>query len=185
MVLTYISTALMAAALAITAVAPSGRIAESGSRTPRPKTPRDGPDTDYSALDAASDLELFAACLEAGLSTRSAVLAVAEASPRWSEAAALIGVGVPMGTAWSALASQPYLEELVRLTQLSGESGAAMATGCHRLVAQLRAEASAQATARAERAGVFIAAPLAVCFLPAFLVLGLIPVLISLGQQLF
>ena len=90
-----------------------------------------------------------------------------------------------MSTAWSALASQPHLEELVRLTQLSGESGAAMATGCHRLVAQLRAEASAQATAREERAGVFIAAPLAVCFLPAFLVLGLIPVLISLGQQLF
>ncbi|MDU6013102.1 MAG: type II secretion system F family protein, partial [Corynebacterium sp.] len=36
----------------------------------------------------------------------------------------------------------------------------------------------------AERAGVFIALPLAVCFLPAFIVLGLAPVVISLGAQL-
>ena len=43
---------------------------------------------------------------------------------------------------------------------------------------------SAQATARAERAGVLIALPLTLCFLPAFLVLGLAPVVISLGTAL-
>ena len=179
---TYVATALLAAALAVATAAPAGRLGVGGTRTPRPKTPRDGPD--YGPLDAASDLELFAACLEAGLSPRMAVVAVAEASPTWSEAAALIGVGVPMSSAWQALAAQKNLEELVRLAKLSGDSGTAMASGCHRLVAQLRADAAAQATAKAERAGVFIAAPLAVCFLPAFLVLGLVPVIISLGQQL-
>ena len=179
---TYVATALLAAALAVATAAPAGRVGVGGTRTPRPKTPRDGPD--YGPLDAASDLELFAACLEAGLSPRMAVVAVAEASPTWSEAAALIGVGVPMSNAWQALVAHKHLEELVRLAKLSGDSGTAMASGCHRLVAQLRADAAAQATAQAERAGVFIAAPLAVCFLPAFLVLGLVPVIISLGQQL-
>ena len=191
-----VASAFLAGALAVGGVSPGGRVRpeEAGRnqkpralrpRPPRPKTPRDGPySRDYDPLDAASDLELFAACVESGLSPRTAVAAVAEASPAWADAAALLGVGVPLEAAWSALSAQPHLEELARLARLSGESGAAMATGCHRLVAQLRAEASAQATAKAERAGVFIAAPLAVCFLPAFLVLGLVPVIISLGQQL-
>lgn len=89
-----------------------------------------------------------------------------------------------MSSAWQVLAAQECLVDLVRLAKLSSDSGTAMASGCHRVAAQLRADAAAQATAKAERAGVFIAAPLAVCFLPAFLVLGLVPVIISLGQQL-
>ncbi|OFT59849.1 secretion system protein F [Corynebacterium sp. HMSC05E07] len=182
MMTSYLAAVLLAAALAVATTSPAGRVGLGTTGTPRPKTPRDGPD--YGPLDAASDLELFAACLEAGLSPRTSVVAVAEASSPWKEAAALVGVGVPMKSVWQALSSQPHLVELVRLAQLSGESGTAMATGCHRLVAQLRAEASAQATAQAERAGIFIAAPLAACFLPAFLVLGLVPVIISLGQQL-
>jgi pilus assembly protein TadC len=43
-----------------------------------------------------------------------------------------------------------------------------------------RAEA---AEARAQRAGVLIAAPLGLCFLPAFLVLGVVPVVIGLAGE--
>ena len=39
------------------------------------------------------------------------------------------------------------------------------------------------AEARAQRAGVLIAAPLGLCFLPAFLVLGVAPVVIGLAGE--
>ncbi|MDO5031873.1 type II secretion system F family protein [Corynebacterium sp.] len=180
---------LCAAALVLPDAAPRARLR--GAEGPakrrallRVKTPRDGPRPQLGPLDAACDLELFAACLDAGMSAQAAVTAVATTSPAWREAAALLGVGVPMDSAWASLRAEPHLAGMVRLAQMSGDSGAAMVSGCHRLVAQLRAEAAAQATASAERAGVFIAAPLAVCFLPAFIIVGLVPVIISLGQQL-
>lgn len=155
-------------------------------RLVRPKTPRDGPRQQPAPLDVAADLELFAVCVEAGLSVRDALAGVASTSacPAWQEAAALLGVGAPMSSAIAVLREQPQLADLAGLLELSGESGAAIAAGCHRLVETLRAEAAANAVARAERAGVFIAVPLAVCFLPAFVVLGLVPVIISLGTQL-
>jgi len=80
---------------------------------------------------------------------------------------------------------EPYLGALASLVVMSDHSGAAITAGCQRIIATLRAEATAHATAAAERAGVFIAFPLAVCFLPAFIVLGLVPVVISLGAELF
>ena len=39
------------------------------------------------------------------------------------------------------------------------------------------------AEARAQRAGVLIAAPLGLCFLPAFLVFGVAPVVIDLAAE--
>ena len=174
--LTYLCLAL---ALCIPTSAPLRRLV-------RPKTPRDGPGTQPAPLDVAADLELFAACVEAGLSVREALAGVASTSAcaAWKEAATLLGVGAPLAAAMDVLRAQPQLEDLAGLLELSGESGAAIAAGCHRLVETLRAEATAHATARAERAGVFIALPLAVCFLPAFFVLGLVPVIVSLGSQL-
>ena len=44
-----------------------------------------------------------------------------------------------------------------------------------------RAAAGDAAEATAERAGVLIAGPLALCFLPAFVVLGLIPTIAGLA----
>lgn len=174
--LTYLCLAL---ALCIPTSAPLRRLV-------RPKTPRDGPGKQPAPLDVAADLELFAACVEAGLSVREALAGVASTSAcaAWKEAATLLGVGAPLAAAMDVLRAQPQLEDLAGLLELSGESGAAIAAGCHRLVETLRAEATAHATARAERAGVFIALPLAVCFLPAFIVLGLVPVILSLGSQL-
>ena len=49
---------------------------------------------------------------------------------------------------------------------------------------EARHDAERLVAARAERAGVLIALPLTACFLPAFLVLGLAPVVISLGTEL-
>ncbi|MFZ2116428.1 MAG: type II secretion system F family protein, partial [Pseudonocardiaceae bacterium] len=66
----------------------------------------------------------------------------------------------------------------------SGRSGMALAESLARLAADVRADAREQSEARAQRAGVLIAAPLGLCFLPAFLVIGIVPVLIGLAGGL-
>lgn len=199
-----LSLVFLAAALLIPASDAAARIAP-----PRePKSPRDGPSSRSIAargwqklrkkvrgnradpLAAAADIELFAACLSSGLSTQQAAMALVRVAapataPAWKRLSALLGVGVSASSAWEHMRAEPYLEPLARLVVMSNHSGAAIAAGCHRITATLRAEATADATAAAERAGVFIALPLAVCFLPAFIVLGLAPVVISLGAELF
>ncbi|MDK4209194.1 type II secretion system F family protein [Corynebacterium accolens] len=148
------------------------------------------PSTTVDPLLVAGDIELFAACLSAGLTVHAAATAVARTAEAdtqylWETVSALLGVGVPTESAWDHMKGHAGLEDVAGLVILSGQSGATIAAGCTRICTSLRAEASAHATAKAERAGVFIALPLAVCFLPAFIVLGLAPVVISLGAQLF
>lgn len=139
-------------------------------------------------LSTAADIGLFAACLRAGLSTQQAASAVSEvADPEktpWKEVASLLRVGATDEQAWAATSGVPGLDELARLVTLSGRSGAAVARGCDAITETLRGDAESSATAAAERAGVFISLPLALCFLPAFIVLGLVPVIVSLGTQL-
>lgn len=175
-----------------------------------PKTPRDGPDgkpaprsrvhslinavvkktaPEVDPLIIAGDIELFVACLRAGLSIQQATNALSlvagdETSRYWTHVSSLLALGVEPDRAWQQMHQVPGFSDLARLVTLSEDSGAAIASGCQRLVDTLRSDATSQAVAKAERAGVFISLPLALCFLPAFIVLGLVPVVISLGSQL-
>lgn len=69
----------------------------------------------------------------------------------------------------------------LRMARRSAASGAALAQGVEDLAATLRAEASDAAGARAERAAVLIAGPLGLCYLPAFICLGIVPVIAGLA----
>lgn len=179
---------LAAAALALTV--------EDAARS-NPKRPRDGPawirrfasQPTPDHIGAAFDIELFAACLRAGLGPAGAAAAVATvahpaARSAWTATAARLGLGVPAARAWEPLRAVPGLEELAGLVVMSQNSGASIVPGCTRLAAALRADAADAATARAERAGVLISLPLALCFLPAFIVLGLVPIVVSLSTQM-
>jgi pilus assembly protein TadC len=55
-----------------------------------------------------------------------------------------------------------------------------LADAAREAAAALRTSCRVAATARAARAGVAMTAPLAVCFLPAFLSLGLAPTVIGM-----
>ncbi|MEU4741125.1 secretion system protein, partial [Actinosynnema sp. NPDC023658] len=59
-------------------------------------------------------------------------------------------------------------------------SGAALAGAAADLATEARAKVADQAEARAQRAAVLVAGPLALCFLPAFLCLGVVPVVIGI-----
>lgn len=150
-------------------------------------SPQNSPATD--PLVIAGDIELFVACVRAGLSVQQATSAVSIVADEptatyWKQVNSLLALGVEPERAWVHMRQLPGLQELARLVTMSEHSGAAIASGCQRLVETLRADATSNAIAKAERAGVFISLPLAMRFLPAFIVLGLVPVVISLGTQL-
>ena len=70
------------------------------------------------------------------------------------------------------------LEMLAR----DGESGITEIAA--ELAGEVRASAADDAQTRAQRASVWITAPLATCFLPAFLCLGVLPVLVGMLHRL-
>ena len=69
----------------------------------------------------------------------------------------------------------------MRLARRSASSGAALADGVTDLAGQSREDAADAARAAAERASVLIAGPLGVCYLPAFICLGIVPVVAGLA----
>ncbi|WP_257159602.1 type II secretion system F family protein [Corynebacterium cystitidis] len=193
-------TLLLVGLLLLTAPNPAGRLAAAaggtggGSPRTRGKTPRDGP---WDLLAIAADIDLFAACLTAGQPVATAVAAVSathqphssSSAPTalgeaWSTVSALTSLGVEPERAWAHTAEIPGLSDVAGVVVLSSTTGAGLAQGCERIATALRAECVDNSTARAERAGVMISIPLALCFLPAFFVLGLAPVVISLGSEL-
>jgi pilus assembly protein TadC len=138
-------------------------------------------------------LDLLAACLAGGAGLQAAALAVGEAVPgpagaRLRQVAAALQIGTPPGAAWLALAgSDPdddVLGPAARTLARAADSGAPVAATLARLGAEARAESRAAGQEAARRAGVLVVAPLGLCFLPAFVLLGVVPVVIGLAGPL-
>lgn len=147
-----------------------------------------GPDP----LAVASCLDVLAVCLGAGMAVSAAAAAAAESAPSHlagilSRAADLLALGADPAAAWSipsdlpATAVDTHIDALLRLARRSAASGAALAGGIAELADRSRHDAAHTATAAAERAGVLIAGPLGLCFLPAFVCLGIVPVVAGLA----
>jgi Flp pilus assembly protein TadB len=141
--------------------------------------------TNVQPLALAGAWELLAACLRAGMPVPVAVRAVAEgldapAGPALRATAELLTLGADPTQAWQPALECTATARLAKAARRSGRSGIALAESLARLAAQVRAGAREQSETRAQRAGVLIAAPLGLCFLPAFLAIGIVPVLIGL-----
>lgn len=146
-------------------------------------------------LAAASTFDLFAACLTAGLAVSTAAAAVAPAAPPalaplLRRAAELLALGADPARAWTgghesnaAVPQDKNAEALLRLARRSAASGSALADGVAELAVQNRHDAATSADAVAERASVLVAGPLGLCYLPAFLCLGVIPVVAGLADD--
>jgi pilus assembly protein TadC len=131
----------------------------------------------------------LASCLRAGLSLDRAVRAVAVSLPgpmaaALTEVADLLALGADPAAAWAPALDEPATARLARAARRSARSGAAVADVATTVAADVRAEAAEAVSARAERAGVLVAGPLGLCFLPAFLALGIAPVVIGLAAPL-
>ncbi|MBL1077310.1 type II secretion system F family protein [Nocardia sp. 2] len=142
-------------------------------------------------MAAAGALDLFAACLRAGLPAAAAAGAVAGGAPEplgavLRRAADLLSLGADPVTAWEQAASgcaDETVGALVRMVRRSARSGAGLAGGVTELAEQRRSAVEDAAAARAERAGVLLGGPLGLCFLPAFVCLGIVPVVIGLAGR--
>lgn len=132
--------------------------------------------------------EMLAACLRAGQPTRSAVDAVAGAvgGPLGEHLAAAgrrLSLGADPEDAWAASAAEPALAPLARAMTRAALSGAPVADVLTRLAGDARREARALSAATARKVGVRAVAPLGLCFLPAFVCLGVVPVVAGLAAQ--
>ncbi|RSS47998.1 type II secretion system F family protein, partial [Streptomyces sp. WAC06614] len=87
--------------------------------------------------------------------------------------------------AWGRLAEVPGARPLAECLDRAARTGAPVAEPVSRLAAGLRAERSRRSTARAQRAAVLVTAPVGLCFLPAFLAVGVAPVVIGMASSLF
>ncbi|MGW0578520.1 type II secretion system F family protein [Streptomyces sp. NPDC002920] len=130
--------------------------------------------------------DLLAACIAAGAGPVIAAQAVGEAlggpvGERLARGAAEVRLGGEPATAWRRLASVRGAEALARLLERADVSGLPAAGPVARLAADARADWTRAATARARRAAVLVAAPVGLCFLPAFVAVGIVPVVIGLA----
>ena len=134
--------------------------------------------------------DLLAAALRAGAPVDRAVSAVAEVlggplGERLDRVARSLRLGADPPEAWSHLAGITGADRLIAAAIRSSASGGALSGACTRLADDLRADRAIAAEAAARRAGVLIVLPLGLCFLPAFLLAGLVPVVIAvLGDVL-
>lgn len=142
------------------------------------------------AGDLAAAWDLLAVCLRAGLAVPVAAEAAAarlpgEAGDALRRTAGLLALGAGADEAWAGTADVPELATFGRAAARSAATGAALGRTATAEAARLRAETADLAEARAQRAAVRITAPLGLCFLPAFLVLGIAPVVIGLAAEVF
>ncbi|WP_405535979.1 type II secretion system F family protein [Streptomyces sp. NBC_00075] len=145
------------------------------------------------AAEAARQLplaaDLLAACIAAGAGPVIAAQAVGEAlagpvGERLARGAAEVRLGGEPAEAWRRLASIPGAGPLARLLERADESGVAAAAPVARIAADTRAGWGRAATERARRAAVMVTAPVGLCFLPAFIAVGVLPVVIGLADGL-
>ncbi|MGW4022433.1 type II secretion system F family protein [Streptomyces sp. NPDC005009] len=130
--------------------------------------------------------DLLSACIEAGASPVLAAQAVGETlggpvGEALARGAAEVRLGGEPAAAWRRLASVPGARHLARLLERADVSGLPLAAPVARLAAEARAERTRAATARARRAAVMVSAPVGLCFLPAFIAVGVLPVVIGLA----
>ncbi|MCW6006605.1 type II secretion system F family protein [Micromonospora sp. CPCC 205371] len=134
--------------------------------------------------------DLIAAGLRAGAPVDRAVLAVSEAiggplGERLATVSRSLRLGAEPAEAWAHLSTVAGADRLVAAAVRAAASGAALAGALTRLADDLRADRAVATEAAARRAGVLIVLPLGLCFLPAFILAGLVPVIVAvLGDVL-
>jgi Flp pilus assembly protein TadB len=134
--------------------------------------------------DLPTAVHLLGACLAAGAATHSALGTVADSLPGAVADELLLvrhrlALGVDPVTVWHDLAAHPQLRPLGRSLERAHVSGASVRETVEALASELAAQSLARTDALARSVEVRAAAPLGACFLPAFLLLGVVPMVVG------
>jgi Flp pilus assembly protein TadB len=132
---------------------------------------------------------LLAATLRSGAAPGDGIALVRDALPgpaadRLAGFAARLALGVDPVQVWTALAGDPELGPLGRALARSQRTGAPVVPAVERLADDLAQRARADVEDRARAVGVKAALPLGLCFLPAFLLVGIVPLVAGLLASL-
>jgi len=149
----------------------------------RPFTERVAEDRRVNA-DLPFAADLLAAAMRAGAPPDAAARCVGRAvggplGERLARVDRALRLGAAADEAWSYLGAVDGANRLAQAATRSQHSGVAFAGSLQRLADDLRADRLIAADAAARRAGVLIVLPLGLCFLPAFVLAGLVPVIVA------
>jgi pilus assembly protein TadC len=135
-------------------------------------------------MEAPQALELLAACLAAGLPAGTACVAVVKTfdgpvSDDLGRVLAMLELGVGEVSAWRALQDHPQLGLAAQDLARSVESGTSMVEDLRHHAAAAREARRGALQARARAVGVRSVLPMMICFIPSFMLLGIVPAVVS------
>ncbi|MEV0351863.1 type II secretion system F family protein [Nonomuraea sp. NPDC050680] len=154
---------------------------------------QDDPEIRRDSKQITTDLpfaaDLMAACLLAGqpVSAATETAAGALAGPlgqRLSWVSRQLRLGADPDPTWAFLTQEPATAQLSRAMSRAAQTGAPVAGVLTRLADDARQSTRATSVAAARSVGVKAVAPLGLCFLPAFVLLGIIPVVAGLATAI-
>ena len=135
-------------------------------------------------MESPQALALLAACLAAGLPTHTACVAVVQVfdgpvADDLGQVLALLQLGAGEVAAWKALSDHPQLGLAAAGLARSVESGTSMVQGLqhHATAARDARRGALQVLARG--VGVRSVLPMMICFIPSFMLLGVVPAVVS------
>jgi pilus assembly protein TadC len=134
--------------------------------------------------DTPQALDLMAAGLAAGMPVRLAARVVVDAfdgplADDIGRVLALVDLGVAEPEAWRSLAGHPQLGPAATELSRSVDSGTLMVEALGRHAVAARETRRRALLVRARSVGVRSVLPLMTCFIPAFLLLGVVPTVVS------
>lgn len=134
--------------------------------------------------------DLMAGCAAAGQPPTDALRTVVAAiggplAARLDVVIARLELGTDPAVEWARVASDPALAPLGRAMERAARSGAPLATSLIRAADDARRARRQQSLSRARQVGVRAAGPLAGCFLPAFMLIGVVPTVAGAFQGMF
>ncbi len=135
-------------------------------------------------------VDLLAVVLAAGAAPSRALSTVATAveGPVVEDLRAAehsLGLGRDPVRVWQELGRRPGLAALGRTMSRAVETGASVSGALGRLAEDLAASARLDAETRARAVGVRATAPLGVCLLPAFVLVGIVPLVVGTAGAFF
>jgi hypothetical protein len=139
--------------------------------------------------DVALVADLVASCLAAGTLLPDAVSAAgAGAGGALGELCAGVARGLRAGAqpdaTWAGWLADPRLAPIARTAVRTAHSGAATAEELRRTAARLRVQRRSALQRRVRQASVWIVVPLGLCFLPAFVLVAVVPLVAGLLPSL-
>jgi Flp pilus assembly protein TadB len=141
------------------------------------------------ARDLPGLVHLLAAALATGSDVGEAVRLVCDAYPgpasdALSSVPSRLALGVDPANAWQPALDDPRLAPLGRAMVRARRSGASVTHEVARLAEELAQRSRFRVEERARAVGVKAAVPLGLCLIPSFVLIGVVPLVVSLLQSL-